>query len=64
MVSAWFKHVTCPVHCISIIVTSAPPQVTRHSILKVGDPWVSAGRHGLVAPRRKHTECIGSDFRL
>ena len=64
MVSAWFKHVTCPVHCISIIVTSAPPQVTRHSILKVGDPWVRAGRHRLVAPRRKHTECTGSDFRV
>ena len=31
-------------HCIycaliSIIITSAPPQITRHQILESGDPW-------------------------
>ena len=30
MVSAWLKCVTCTVHFISILVTSAPPQIIRH----------------------------------
>ena len=38
MVSWWFKHIAFIVHSISIIITSAPPQVTRLQILEVGTP--------------------------
>ena len=37
-VSGWFKHIACIVHFISIIITSAPPQVIRHQIPEVGVP--------------------------
>ena len=30
MVWGWFKHITFIVHCISIIITSAPPQIIKH----------------------------------
>ena len=30
MVSGWFKHITLTVEFISIIITSAPPQIIRH----------------------------------
>ena len=39
-VSGWFKHITFSVNFISIIITSAPPQIIRHQILEVGDPWL------------------------
>ena len=32
------RHITCIVHFVSIIVTSAPPQIIGHLILEVGDP--------------------------
>ena len=32
------QHITCIVHFISIIITSAPPQITRPQIPKAGDP--------------------------
>ena len=42
MVSGWFKYITFYiVHFISIIITSAPPQIIRHLILEVGDPCSS-----------------------
>ena len=30
IVSGWLKHIVCIVHFISIIITSAPPQITEH----------------------------------
>ena len=38
MVWGWFKSITLIVHFISIIITSAPPQSLRHSILEAEDP--------------------------
>ena len=40
--SRWFKNITCIMYFISIVITSAPPQIIRHSILEVGDPEFSA----------------------
>ena len=42
MVSGWVKHTTFIVHFISIIIPSAPPQIIRHEIPKVGDPRSSS----------------------
>ena len=36
VVLVWFKHLTLIVHFISIIITSAPPQIIRHQILEMG----------------------------
>ena len=38
MVSGWFKCLTFTVHFISINITSAPPQSTRHEIPRGRDP--------------------------
>ena len=48
------QHITCVVHFISIIITSAPPQITRPQIPKAGDPSceVPAG-NGEEQPRPK-----------
>ena len=37
----WFECITFILHFISIIITSALPQVIRLEIPKVGDPWFS-----------------------
>ena len=39
MVSGWFKGITFIVNIICIIIMSAPPQIKRHQIPEVGDPW-------------------------
>ena len=36
VVWVWFKHITLIVHYVSIIITSAPPQIIRHQILETG----------------------------
>ena len=36
----WFKCIIFIVYFISIIIASAPPQISRHQILEVGDPWI------------------------
>ena len=36
--SEWFRHITFTVHSISIIITSALPQIISYQILEVGDP--------------------------
>ena len=36
--SGWFRLITCTVHFISIIITSAPAQISRYQIPEVGDP--------------------------
>ena len=38
MVWGWFKCIIFIVHFISVIITSAPPQIIRHQIPEVGDP--------------------------
>ena len=38
LISGRFKHITFIVHFISIIITSAPPQIIRHQIPEVGEP--------------------------
>ena len=38
MVSGRFKHTAVISLFISIVMTSTPPQITRHSIPEVGDP--------------------------
>ena len=38
MVSGWFKLIAFIGHFISIIITTAPPQIIRHQILEVADP--------------------------
>ena len=38
MVSGWFKCNTSIVHCFSVIVAAAPPQIIRHYIPEVRDP--------------------------
>ena len=35
----WIKSITSIVHFISIIITSAPPQIIRHYIPEVVEPW-------------------------
>ena len=39
VVSERFKHITCTVHFISVIIISAPSQIIGHQILEMGDPW-------------------------
>lgn len=34
-----FKCVVFIVHCVSIIITSAPPWIIRHWVAEIGDPW-------------------------
>ena len=48
MVWGWFKCVTFIVHFISVIITSAPPQIIRHWIPEVGDPRL----YGVPSPTK------------
>ena len=41
VVSGLLKHITFIVRFISVFITSAPPQIIRHWILKVRNPWVT-----------------------
>ena len=34
-----FRMITLIGHFISIFITSAPPQIIRHLISEIGDPW-------------------------
>ena len=38
LISGWFKNITFIMHFISIIISSAPPQIIKRLILEVGDP--------------------------
>ena len=49
-----FKHSTCIVHSISIIITSASPQSIRHQIWEVGHPGYQEFLHAIMEVEKSH----------